>query len=328
MLDSFEIGNWLDTHSAKYNLSSSAITLDLTPYFKVNSTVNETQLKELIAEINGVHPSQVVVTQGATEGLFLVLLYLYRKGYKSYNVKLPDYETIFKVPEIVGLTKGGDDIFVSSNTNNPLAELRQCDDSYKVCVMDETFLAFHQDLDKVDYYNDNVFRVNTLSKFYGASIVRIGYIIAPSSEDAKRLEGYKGLIVEPPSPHNMSIAYNILKDHYNIAEKVRHLVKENLEFLKREKRMLRFYKDVEPLLSTVSFIDYSYYTEMSSRELAEYLVSKGILVVPGYMFGVDGPYMRVCYSRSDFKESFKVLIEELEKIKETGDDIYRSAPKR
>lgn len=70
---------------------------------------------------------------------------------------------------------------------------------------------------------------------------------------------------------------------------------------------LKFYRNSEPVTGTVTFMDYSSYTEQNPVSVAEYLYKNLISLVPGTIFGVEGPYLRVCYTREDFVNSFELF---------------------
>ncbi len=304
---------WLNNHSGKYELSHSGMSdiVDLKGMFKNYETVNPEILKDEIASLHDVNKNQVVITHGATEAFSMVLFYL-RKKYKSFNVNYPEYEMIFKTPEAMAYSPGNE-VFVASNPNNPTGVMANLSKNSSVSVIDETFLEFVDSLDNYDY--ENGFIVNTFTKLYGCGDLRLGYIIAPGPDDAVQLEGFKGLITEDVSIINTSIGYNILKDHDLYVNKAREIINKNHRVLLEKRKNLKFYKNLEPLKTPVSFVDYSKYTEKSSDEVSEELAKDGIIALPARYFGLHGPYLRVCITGNDFPEAYSKLINALEKYK-------------
>ncbi len=311
----FDTGMWIWNHSGKWNLSQSGMygRVDLSPYFERASMMTEDELKSLIANINGADVQNIVITHGATEALFMTLCSLKAQGIKKAKFVTPEYEPLIKVPEFLGYSLGSEDINIYSNPNNPTGTFSELAISSGIHVVDETFMQFHNDLDSVKN-PELTYRINTFTKFYGGDDLRVGYIIAPSREEAKKLDGLKGIFTEPVSKYNISVAAAILKDNDRIKGSVRSIAHENHNILVKNRGKLKFYKGKEPLIGTVALADYSEYTQHPSTEVATLLSEKGISIVPGEIFGINGTYLRVCYSREDFAESYSALIEALESI--------------
>ncbi|WP_075056354.1 hypothetical protein [Thermogymnomonas acidicola] len=153
-------------------------------------TASEEQVREEFSSIYGVDPSGVVVTHGATEGVFLVALALRLSGKETFTAPRPEYELMFKAPPAIsGMREenGGGVTFASNPNNPPTGAFRQAFRGGNA-VVDETFLMFHTDPGKVRYAGD-VFRVTTLTKFFGADDVRVGFIVCPDTEMRRRIEG-------------------------------------------------------------------------------------------------------------------------------------------
>ncbi len=309
----FEIGNWLMNHRGEYGLSSSGMygVLNLDKYFNNYELKEEDDLKGEIASLHNTEKDNIVLTHGATEAFSMVMFYL-KNRYNSYNVNYPEYELIYKTPELLGYNSGND-IFAGSNPNNPSGNLISIDNENKINVIDETFMEFYQDLDRISY--NNGFIVNTFTKLYAGDDLRLGYIITPNREDAERLDGYKGLLTEGISRINISVGYKILKNNDNIVNYVRDIIRKNNGILMKKKDKLKFYKNIEPLNVPVSFMDYSNYTDMDSDNLSEELSRRGIIAAPSRFFGLNGTYLRICTTRLNFEESYSRLINALKNIK-------------
>ncbi len=309
----FSIGKWLMNHKGEYGLSSSGMygVLDINKYFNNYELKDDNDLKDEIASLHNVNKNNIVITHGATEAFSLVMFYL-KKRYNGYNVNYPEYELINKTPELLGYNNGSD-VFAGSNPNNPTGTLIKVNNENKINVIDETFMEFYQDLDKITY-NDG-YIINTFTKLYAGDDLRLGYIVTPNIEDAEKIEGYKGLLTEGVSRINVSVGYKILKDNDNIVNYVRNIINNNHSILIKNKGKLKFYKNIEPLNVPVSFMDYSNYTDMDSDDLSEKLAEKGIIAAPARFFGVKGPYLRICITRLNFEESYSKLLDALNEVK-------------
>ena len=311
----FETGSWIHSHTGKYDLSQSGMygRISLDKYFNVGSLVSEEDLKDYIASINDCNKSHVVITHGATEAFFTSIYHIYETGVKNSKTNIPDYEPLYKLPPSMGYTSGDSGLFITSNPNNPTGALIQIPDGYSAYLIDETFLMFSSNLGKLNY-PANTYRINTFTKFFGGDDLRVGYIIAPSREDAEAIESLRGIFTEYVSRYNISVANRILSDLDSIIQEVREIQAINYNFLMKNKSDLRFYLDRKPELGTVSFIDYSKYSKTDSLILSELLSKESISVVPAKFFGISGPYIRVCYSRTDFPYSFDKLLDFLNRV--------------
>ncbi len=310
----FEIGRWISTHTGKYNMSSSGMggVLSIKKYVDLNLAYSEDDLKQMIANLHGVDKNNIVITHGATEGFFLVAYYLKHNNHNYYEVNLPEYELIYKVPEMLEYKKGKNDVFFGSSPNNPLGNLMEEQKNFKARVIDETFMEFYKDLDRIKYGSSYI--LNTFTKVYAGDELKLGYIITPEKEDAQKIEKYKGLLTESVSTYNISIGVNILKDNDNIVKYVREIINKNHDILIKKRERLKFYKNIVPVNVPVSFMDYSGYTRLPADQVSEKLSSAGILAVPAKLFGIDGPYLRICTTKLNFEESYSKLIEALKNM--------------
>ncbi len=311
----FDTGKWIISHPGKYNLSQSGMggRIDLEKYFKTAKLADESVLRETIASLHNEDPENVVITHGATEALFLTLYHLYVNGHRDYITYKPEYEPLIKDPPALGMIEKEGDVFVFSNTNNPTGTEIEYPKNYRAYVVDDTFLQFYRNLDSVNY-PENTYRINTFTKFYGGDEVRVGWIIAPGKKEAAEINSLKGIFTEQVSKYNIFVANSILKDQDEILTFVRNAMNKNLTYLKNHMGKLKFYRNLEPVTGTVTFIDYSSYTDLDSVSVSEYLYKNLISLVPGSIFGVKGPYLRVCYTRDDFTSSFERLKDTLNLI--------------
>ena len=304
--------NWLNRHHGKYELSHSGMSnvFNLKEYLSNSPVKNDSDLKEEIAGLHACSLKQVVITHGATEAFSMVLFHLAGK-YRSFSVNRPEYEMIYKTPEILGF-RNGEEVFTASNPNNPTGTMAKLPEKYESAVIDETFMEFVDTLDHYTYRNG--FIVNTFTKVYGGGDLRLGYIVAPDERDASALEGFKGLITEDVSVLNISAGYHVLKKHDELLQQVREVIGKNHSVLLKDREKLKFFNGKTPLALPVSFMDYSAYTERDSDTVSEKLAEKGIIALPARYFGISGTYLRVCITGTDFPEAYSQLIGALENM--------------
>ncbi len=315
MIVRFEIGEWIESHKGMYDLMQSGLTgrIDLSKYFDSCGFEEPDELKKLIAEINGTEKELVSLTHGATEAVATVAKVLRLSGIDKFDHFIPEYEMLYKAPMIESMKKGKGALFFS-DPNNPTSLRTEIPKGYSYYIIDETFLQFVTDLDKVKR-DKNSFRINTFTKFYGGDEVRVGYVISPNIALKESLEKLQGITYEPVSKHSICVAKKILEDNDRLKEEARGISAENFETLKTYMGKLRFYLNRRPQPATVAFLDYSEYSSQGNVEISEMLYKKGISVVPAKFFGTEGSYFRVAYTRKNFKDSLKALVAALEDLK-------------
>ena len=310
----FEIADWINSHKGCYDLMQSGLTgrIDLSKYFNGCGFEEPKQLKKLIAQINGTDEELVSLTHGATEGVDLVAKALRLSGVNGFDNFLPEYEMLYKAPLAEGMERGKNVLFLS-DPNNPTSLRAELPEGYRYYVIDETFLQFVADLDRVKRPL-NSFRINTFTKFYGGDEVRVGYIIFPSSEIRETIERLQGITYEPVSKHNICIAKKILEDNDRLKEEARRISAENFETVERYMGELKFFMNRKPEATTIAFLDYSRYSSISSFELCERLYKKGISAIPAKMFGSESTHIRVAYTRENTKDAMSELVSALENL--------------
>jgi len=160
--------------------------------------------------------------------------------------------------------------------------------------------------------------VNGLSKAYGLPGLRIGWIVA-SEDFIKKTWSYHDYTTISPSILSDRLARIALTPENR--EKIRHrtqsILKSNFpkleSWLKEKSRLFEF---VPPRAGAIVFVRYN--LGINSTELVNKLIhEKSVLVVPGDHFEMDH------YLRLGFGEKEKKLLEALELIGETMDEVMR-----
>jgi hypothetical protein len=142
---------------------------------------------------------------------------------------------------------------------------------------------------------DRVFCTHGFSKAYGMPGLRVGWVVAPE-EWADRLWGYHDYTSIGPTMLSDRLAALALEPqrHTRILERTRRIIRENYtvvdEWVKSHAGRLRH---VPPAAGAIAWIGYGSGTDgRSSSHLAETLRQKGVLIVPGSQFEMEG-YMRI-----------------------------------
>lgn len=217
------------------------------------------ELRSELAKLYGGRAEDYIVTAGASEANFAVCAALLRPG-DPVLVERPVYQPLESIPralsgnvsiltrrEANGFRLSLDELqesaperfrlLVVSNLNNPtgaalepadvqgLSDLAAARDAY--VLVDETFrdLAFDHETPTIGGRDEGTVVTSTMSKFYGAGGLRIGWIRAAASlrERARRVLDY--LSVTPAAPSE-AISLGLLKTRSATVARNRRLIEE------------------------------------------------------------------------------------------------------
>ena len=330
-----EIGHftWLRTHRARYNLSSSGVMpISLDELLKLGK---QGGLIDELVGLFGVEERNIVLTHGAQEGNFAALAALRELGIGKAITVIPEYEPIRALPKFLGLAQAEVEIQESlsevmnhiepgtalllSNPNNPTGlylskkllwelsdELRR-KGSY--AVLDSIFLEFVEN-DLKGLPLENIVYVFSTSKFYTMNELKVGWVISDESL-IKRVRG----IIDLVSPLVLDLDINYASILIGNREWVR---RRNMDIIMPNAETL---KNLAQVLGDKAKVRYSNYMpityiEINCREptgtaLAEKLLTKDVLVVPGKYFGKDNG-IRIGLGSTkpkDFETAMKIIID-------------------
>jgi len=330
-----EIGHftWLRTHRARYNLSSSGVMpIPLDELLKLGK---QGRLIDELVGLFGVEERNIALTHGAQEGNFAALAALRELGIGKAITVIPEYEPIRALPKFLGLAQAEVEIQESlsevmnriepgtalllSNPNNPTGlylskkllwelsdELRR-KGSY--AVLDSIFLEFVEN-DLKGLPLENIAYVFSTSKFYTMNELKVGWVIGDESL-IKRVRG----VIDLVSPLVLDLDINYASILIGNREWVR---RRNMDIIMPNAETL---KNLTKALGDKAKVHYSNYMpityiEMKCREptgtaLAEKLLTKDVLVVPGKYFGKDNG-IRIGLGTTkpkDFETAMKIIID-------------------
>ncbi len=249
---------------ARYDLSSSDMpTQRLSEYGGLaDRTLAENTdgpLREELARLFGGTADNYILTAGASEANFAVCAALLDPG-DAVLVERPTYQPLEAIPKGLGAKVARVDrrheggfrltaadveaavpdglrLLVLSNLNNPTgvaldaSEARAIADLAAVrgfyVLVDEIFreLAFDHPTPTIGGVNDHTIVTSSVSKFYGAGGLRIGWIRAAPSVRA-RVRGVLDYLSANPAGPSEAIALALLKDRAKTATRNRRLVEE------------------------------------------------------------------------------------------------------
>lgn len=321
-------------------------------YNKYDSTYGLKILREAIAEKYSSYGefdiNNVLITIGATEGIFSTLMTVCEKGSK---VLVPDPGFVLYEPhvKIAGgipikyrlreennyqpdqneiLEKIDKDLagIIVNSPSNPIGSVLNKDsvkffvdiseDHNIFIVSDEVYMNFVYDGSHESFLGkgQNIIFVQSFSKEYAMTGWRIGYIIA-NKELIRNIGKIHYYTVACPVTPIQYAAYVAIKECSDFTDKMVREFKVRRELIYNELRKIDgFYPNI-PQGAFYIFPKYKY--NLSSEKLAEELAKRGLLSAPGSAFGEEGEgHIRFSYaaSKENIKKGMEILKEFVEYI--------------
>jgi len=329
--------NFLDKYrqSAKHNLSNSGLPepdlkemgIDANYDEYLNDTTDqEAALRDAVAERYGVERDSVLITNGGTEAIFLASAFISIYS-RHIIVPLPEYEPIFLVPEslerevqkvkLENLTHASDerDSLSMSLPNNPTGKYRdivehinELKDSYKYVYLDETFHDFIENKNASIYGSSkNLIISNTMTKFYGLSSLRVGWIIS-HPDNISGMRKLKDLTTVNNAKFSLYLARKSMERWGKFRERAVGIVKRNADIALKEISEFGLYDNHYEDAPFLFVGDGKLGSEEVAKKAA---LNYGILVAPGSYFGLDG-YLRVCLTSYEIRndiDAFRAFAE-------------------
>jgi aspartate aminotransferase len=194
------------------------------------------------------------------------------------------------------------------------------DDIYHKLVFDgkRTPIAY-QYTDK-DIENSRLIVVNGVSKLYGMTGFRLGWVVAPRKL-VEVMINIQSQITSNVPVVSQAAAEGALTGVQSVVESLRLTIQNNRDVMMQELNTFNGIRVTKPEGTFYCLPDFRAYNE-DSMELAEFLLNKALVVtVPGIAFGMEG-HLRLSYAGS-----VKDITEGIERIKwaldpESPNEIY------
>ena len=305
---------------ARYNLTSSGLSEpDLSAMgidtsfdrFAAEKDEHARLLAETVAELYRVEPDNVVITNGASEAIFMV--YSVFGADRRAFVPLPNYEPMFSVPRSLGMhvnnslamaSASGGAVCGLTDPNNPtgrsldegmIERLIESSRKETTIFVNETYKEFtFPDAPETYFGRDgNVVTCSTMTKFYGLGRLRVGWILA-DKQKARQLLRAKWLVSGHDAEYSMWISTQALRRRTEFAKKARKICSENAE-------LTRKFVEATPSVSVrglgpAPFCLVEYGKGPDSVSLSKKLLERtGVLVSPGDFFGAPMAF-RLCFT--------------------------------
>ncbi|MEM0141152.1 MAG: pyridoxal phosphate-dependent aminotransferase [Thermoplasmatales archaeon] len=290
------------------------------------------EVERQIAKMYGVDADQVIVTPSGTFASFFVLYHL-RKKIRSLVTIVPEYPVFFYQAREIGmevvldnrLTSEGVDLspwdveektaYFLSNPNNPTG-LSWSDESLKsigretegnesYLIIDDTFSFFNGIFPK-KLETGNSIIIGSVSKFFGESGIKMGWIIAGKNliDDLKERIDFIVPVISNVVKRRGSYLFDNVKVY---GEYNRKKLEENSKIL--------FDALDENIVGYKGSIVNALSIGKESSKFCLSLISNGVSTVPGYFFGTDS-IIRVGIGSEDSERIQKGIDVIVSKIKE------------
>ncbi len=321
--------------SCKYDLAKNELHSQYLTEMGVETSYSEFQkekdpenyFKETVAALYGIDAENVIPTIGGTEGIFIAAAFLGTVSQRII-VPLPEYDPIFDVPKTLGNRVDAfneeellsnarkDDSVMLTSPGNPGGKFRtelygNLMDSIgkdSRIYVDETFSEFHFSKRPTTLFgtDDRTFCSTTMTKFFGLSAIRTGWIMAEKKE-MHSLATFKSVSSGSNPLFSLWVAANALNRRNAFAKKIQRILEQNLPVADG---FVGEFEDLEwekPDSAPFGFVRYR--SGEDSVTLCKDVFKKtGVLLVPGSFFGVENGF-RLCFflPPDENREAFEVL---------------------
>jgi aspartate aminotransferase len=295
-----------------------------------------------------VAPENIIVTTGAKQSLFNILYTLLnpqdevillapywvsypemvKMCYANPVVVIPEDGTFYhRMEEIERVVSSYTKAIILNSPNNPSGAMYPADfieEMVNFCeqkgiylIMDDIYhkLVFERkqwvpawNFTEKDIENTRVIVVNGVSKVYGMTGFRIGWVIAPRKL-VEIMTNVQAQMTSNPSIVLQSAAEGALTGQQSMVENLRLTFENNRRIILNELKAFSDLKIVAPDGTFYVMPDFRAYGEASTK-ISQFLLDKALVVtVPGVDFGMEG------FIRLSFAGAVKDIIEGIERLR-------------
>jgi len=304
----FPLADWIDEHSdCRHNLGQSGMRGSIRRPRVATTGRGASDPEELrgqFAQLLHVRGARVLLTHGATEANSWVTFFVRHKtrgGTPRARVRFPEYPPLFDIARWSGFVPTDDNrpvgLAVVSRPRNPEGDLWPADrlfewaDGASHLLVDETFREFAGTPSIATEHRRGLWATGTLTKFFAADDVRVGFVVAPE-EEAEEFARFVGVVSDEIPDRSVAGALSVLRHRTEIRERVLRIIDRNRVALRR------LAPEMSTPLAPVFF-------DRSGRESGDHLARRAlrasVLVCPGSLFG-DASGVRVGMTRRTFPE--------------------------
>lgn len=323
------IFSWItnNNHKAKFDLTASGMN----SHIYINSGIDfsreefqreETHMEEefysTISEIYGVERDEVISTNGGSEAIQLASLFLSRES-ERIIITIPEYEPMYFVPERYGFKSHRilrdkkyelqrNESLSFTDPNNPTGDILSETEFFKsalednLAYCDETFSEFRfPGKPRTNFIKyPKAITSFTLTKFYGAGFLRVGFMFA-SKDKIRKLKEYRYLSSGSPNLISLYFGRKILEKREFFLREVKKVIETNRDIVRKKLSSFGFTFS-DPGNSSTTFVKVNF----DEKWCSELMENKGVLVIPGKYFGLDKGF-RICFTSPSSDELSQAL---------------------
>ena len=171
-----------------------------------------------------------------------------------------------------------------------------------VLIVDEIYqgLVYEQKPTTALSISDNLFVVNSFSKYFGMTGWRLGWLVAPETTIDALDRLAQNLFLAAPTPSQYAALSAFTAETTQILEQRREEFQQRRDFLLPALRQLGFSLPVKPQGAFYIYANCEAITDNSSRFAAALLDQAGVAITPGRDFGHHKPeqHLRFAYTTS------------------------------
>jgi aspartate/methionine/tyrosine aminotransferase len=308
----FPLADWIDGHArCRFNLGKSGmvgVVRHPEPSAADIRSASERELRQQLANLVGVAASRLFLTHGATEANAMAVAYLSRArhgGRGRCRIRYPEYPPLFDLPRAFGYrvvtAPGPTALAIVSQPRNPegclwsARELTEWSGNARMTVVDETFREFTAAPSVQRLGMRGLWSTGSFTKAYGADDLRVGYVVAPETEQAG-FERFHGLVADEMPSYSVAGALATLRVRSRLIREIRARFETNREAWRAGM------PHGPALAAPVAFDDP---VPPDGDRFARRCLRASVLVCPGELFG-RASGVRVCLTRRSFPSDVRV----------------------
>lgn len=310
----FPLADWIDSHrDCRHDLGVSGMRGSIRHPIPSTAEVRKADPEELrreFADSLNVDPRRVFLTHGASEGNAGVIWFLarrYRGQRPRCRIRFPEYPPLFDVARWAGFELAESDepaaVAISSQPRNPEGDLwepyrlEEWADRARNLLVDETFREFANRPSLAGVGRPGVWVTGTLTKFFAADDLRVGFVAAPE-EERSSYERFHGLMFDEIPPASLAGALVTFRARERIRREVDRLMERNRAAFRRAFPTSR---------SPQAPVFFDRKIAPDGDAFANRCLSASVLVCPGSFFG-DPSGVRVGLTRRSFPEDLAAYL--------------------
>ena len=294
--------------------------------------------EEISTLYSNISSDEIVILSGAAEGIFVIMNVLLEKN-DHVIVQWPCYQPLYEIPISIGCEvtkwemkednnwetdmeflrrdiKNNTKMIVINNPHNPtgflfskdaIAKLVDIANRNNIWIFSDEVYRFteYEESDQIlaiaDIYDKGI-SLGAMSKVFGLGGLRIGWASVRNKEVLRKIVSFKDYTTICCSSPSEMLSAIAIRNKNTIIEKNMKIIKDNLKLLDA---FFEKYKDlfewVRPKAGAIGFPKIKF--NMDVKDFSnDVLEKKGILLLPGFVFGNYNKNFRIGFGKKNTKE--------------------------